>query len=202
MKKSVLLLFFFVCMALSSYAQSVVVSPEIAGRNTDIVDITKVELLPNETVLHITATHSPKLWVKFASATVLKDGYSSRTYKLLKCDGYPLDTEYFMPEGRKEFKMYFEPLDQDISRFDFVEGYENGAFRIYGVKIRPDNRNYVIENVHLRPFGGTVQRNPGIQYNRSGGMTIISSPGQTIVIPAEALRKMKKGQNLTIQITE
>ena len=219
MKKSLFIFALLLGVSLSSQAQTVIDYPTIAGRNTQTVDITRVELLPAETVLHITATHSPKLWVKFTSDTVLKDAYSARTYKLLRCEGYPLDTEHYMPEGRQEFKMYFEPLGDDITRFDFVEGHEHGAFRVYGVEVRPDDRPYlseynagILENyipIQSPPRISALEALLGIQFNRrqydvrvAPARPDVRLSGQTIVIPAESIRKLRRGQDLVIQIIQ
>lgn len=221
MKKQFIILLLFSGICLSSAAQTVIENPKIAGRNTQIVSITKIEMMPEETVFHITAKNSPKLWVKFASSTELQDCYSAKTYKLLRCEGYPLDTEYFMPEGQKDFKMYFEPLDSNITRVDFVEGYESGAFRVYGIEIRPDSRPYISAyNYKSMSQAGKQNAENAIKmlnnikainiidnseighYQVPGSINVKAAAGQTIVIPGEKLRKLEKDQNLIIQITE
>ncbi len=222
MKKSLFIFALLLGVSLSSQAQKVIDYPTIAGRNTQTVDITRVELLPEETVLHITATNSPTLWVKFTSDTVLKDAYSARTYKLLRCEGYPLDTEHYMPEGRQEFKMYFEPLDEEITRFDFVEGHERGAFRVYGVEVRPDSRPYLSEYNASRLQNAQTSANRGMTFpeflfhfrDDMSARRVYGEPhyevrvlpsaseNQTIVIPAKSIRELRKGQDLVIQIIE
>ncbi len=167
-------------ICLSSYAQTVINYPTVSRSNTRIVEITKIELLKDATVLHITATNPPNLWVSFSSKTILRDPKTSRTYELLKCDGYPLDKEHYMSKGRQEFKMYFAPLDANVSKVDFIEGNQSGAFRLSGIVIR---NTIVMDNLE-----------PAIH--------ISASPGETIVIPAKTLRKFKKDKDLIIRITD
>lgn len=94
--KLIITLLFFTGICLSSYAQNVIDYPSIAKTNARNINITKIELLDDATVLHITATNPPNQWVKFSSQTILRDPKTSRAYKLLNCDGYPLDKEHYM----------------------------------------------------------------------------------------------------------
>lgn len=74
--------------------------------------------------------------------------------------------------------MYFMPLDSDVTKIDFEEGNEPGAFRIYGIVIR----NTIVLN------------------NLTPSINIEASPGQTIIIPAKTLKKLKKNQDVVINI--
>ncbi len=177
MKRQLFLLLLLVSVCGSAYAQQVIDNPFIDRTNASNVIITKVELLEDATVLHITAMNPPNRWIKFSSKTFLKDCNSPQRYRLLKCDGYPFDKEHYMSKGRQDFKMYFEPLSPSVMKFDFIEGYEVGAFRISGVEIR---NTLVIDN--LLP-----------------SITIDVAPGQTIEIPAATLKKLKKNQKMVIR---
>lgn len=177
MKKRIFAMLLLIGICFSSYAQSVIDNPVIDKTNARNVKITKIELLENETVLHITVVNPPNLWVSFSSQTILKDSKSSRKYKLLKCDGYPLDTKHYMPSGRQDFKMYFEPLMPNVTKVDFEEGNEQGAFRIFGIVIKDDIVIDLLEPV----------------------VRVLVAPGERIIIPAKALRKLKKNQELIIE---
>ena len=96
------------------------------------LDVTKVELKTDETVVYITARQRsdyPEYSFQFVGDTYLKAG--GKRYALKLADGIELNK--FVQtgkDGRRDMVFHFQPLPKGTRSFDFVEGDGNGAFQI------------------------------------------------------------------------
>ena len=100
------------------------------------LDITKVELKENETLVYMTVSQRSDYddyWFQFASGSYLKaDG---KQYAITSADGIQLDThQQTGPDGTSEVVLHFEPLPLSTKSFDFTEGDFSGARSITGIK--------------------------------------------------------------------
>lgn len=100
------------------------------------LDITKVELRKNETLVYVTVSQRSDyddFWFQFASGSYLKaDG---KQYAITSADGIQLDTHQRTgPDGTSEVVLHFEPLPLSTKSFDFSEGDFDGAWSITGIK--------------------------------------------------------------------
>ena len=100
------------------------------------LDITKVELKKNETLVYVTVSQRSDFddyWFQFASGSYLKaDG---KQYAITSADGIQLDTHQRTgPDGTSDVVLHFEPLPLSTKSFDFTEGDFNGAWTITGIK--------------------------------------------------------------------
>lgn len=100
------------------------------------LDVTKVELKTDETVVYITARQRsdyPEYSFQFVGDTYLKaDG---KRYALKSADGIELNK--FVQTGKdgwRDMVFHFQPLPKGTRSFDFAEGDGNGAFQIKGIK--------------------------------------------------------------------
>ena len=100
------------------------------------LDVKKVELKDNETVVYITAyqrSDYPDFWFQFAGDTYLKIG--EQRYTITSADGIELNQHL---QTNKDFKrdmaFHFPPLPKGTKVFDFIEGDGQGAFQIKGIK--------------------------------------------------------------------
>lgn len=102
------------------------------------LDVTKVELKDNETVVYITAFQrgdSEKFdyWFQFVGDTYLKVG--EQRYTLVSADNIELNKHvYPAKDGKRDMAFHFPPLPKDTKAFDFIEGDGQGAFQIKGIK--------------------------------------------------------------------
>ena len=100
------------------------------------LDVTKVELKADETVVHITATErsdSERSWFRFAKDTYLKVG--DQRYAIVSADGIELGkNSYTDKDGKRDMAFHFPPLPKGTTSFDFIEGDGKGAFQIKGIK--------------------------------------------------------------------
>ena len=102
------------------------------------LDLTKVELKDNETVVYITAFQrgdSEKFdyWFQFVGDTYLKVG--EQRYTLVSADNIELNKHvYPAKDGKRDMVFHFPPLPKGTKVFDFIEGDGQGAFQIKGIK--------------------------------------------------------------------
>ena len=100
------------------------------------LDITKVELKENETLVYMTVSQRSDYddyWFQFASGSYLKaDG---KQYAITSADGIQLDThQQTGPDGTSDVVLHFKPLPLSTKSFDFTEGDFSGAWSITGIK--------------------------------------------------------------------
>ena len=100
------------------------------------LDVTKVELKDNETVVYITAQQRADytdFWLRFAEDTYLKVG--EQRYTITSADGIELGKqEQSHKDGKRDMAFHFPPLPKGTKVFDFIEGDGQGAFQIKGIK--------------------------------------------------------------------
>jgi hypothetical protein len=118
--------------------ETVIVNPEFENSNTDYFSVYRIERADTATVMYADVYNLPDNWVRFSSDIKLKDS-KGKTYKLLKCNGFELDKEVFMPaSGTMSFALYFEPVDKSEKTVDIIDmdGPEETitGFKLYKVK--------------------------------------------------------------------
>ena len=127
----------FLLITTSGVAQNIIVEqPEYKSSNTQLFEISKLELRDSVTILYCDFYNStrPDSWVSISSKSFLK-GKSGHIYKLLGSEGYVLDVRATMPQsGNISFKLFAEPLKKEDNSFDFMEGEYSGAYIITGIK--------------------------------------------------------------------
>ena len=101
------------------------------------LDVTKVELKANETVVYITASqrsdYPDHFWFQFAGDTYLKVG--EQRYTIISADGIELNKHlHTNKNGKRDMAFHFPPLPKGTKVFDFIEGDGQGAFQIKGIK--------------------------------------------------------------------
>ncbi len=108
--------------------------PEYESSNTNLLDINKLELTDSVTILYCDVYNRPNAWIRLSSNSYLK-GKSGQIYNLVRSEGFELDKKVNMPvSGSVSFKLYMGPLDKNENSFDFMEGENEGDFRITGIK--------------------------------------------------------------------
>lgn len=90
------------------------------NRSASIMQVTKVEMYDDRTVLTLHVDYPSGHWIKMASDTYLKAG--DKSYPVKGATVIELGKEFWMPETNEvDFEMTFEPLPSDCRRIDFVE---------------------------------------------------------------------------------
>ena len=144
MKKLLLSIMMLAFVAMTGQAKDVVwEQPTIEYGNSNgdgffnlALDVKKVELKDNETVVYITAQQRsdyPEYSFQFAGDTYLKVG--EQRYTVVSADG--IDFNKFVQtnkDGKRDMAFHFPPLPKGTKVFDFIEGDGERAFQIKGIK--------------------------------------------------------------------
>lgn len=110
-------------------------TPLYEVRNTNTIEVSRIDLTDSTTVLHIEARFRPHWWIKIVSSTFLADENGNQ-YPIVSAEGIELDKEFWMPDsGEAQFTLTFPPMPAGVNSVDFIEGYEQGAFRIWGIRL-------------------------------------------------------------------
>ena len=96
------------------------------------LDVTKVELKDNETVVYITALQRsdyPDFSFQFAGDSYLKVG--EQRYTITSADGIELNKHLLTnKDGKRDMAFHFPALPKGTKTFDFIEGDGDRAFQI------------------------------------------------------------------------
>lgn len=137
MKKVLFVLSAVLCLAACSQKphRGTIEAPLYEVRNTNTIEVSRIDLTDSTTVLHIEARFRPHWWIKIVSSTSLADENGNQ-YPIVSADGIELDKEFWMPDsGEAQFTLTFPPMPAGVNSIDFIEGYEQGAFRIWGIRL-------------------------------------------------------------------
>ena len=142
--KSKIIILLLALVALTCQAKTIVwKQPTIEYGNSNgdgyfnlALDVTKVELKDNETVVYITAQQRsdyPDFSFQFAGDTYLKVG--EMRYTITSADGIELNKfVQTNKNGKREMAFHFPALPHGTTSFDFIEGDGQRAFQIKGIK--------------------------------------------------------------------
>jgi len=150
MNKKTIITILLALVAMTGQAQKEVVwenpSAFIPASSADF-KITKVELKQTETVMHFRATFIPHYWIRFAKESFLRtsDGKEYAAVSGTKtCEAesdLTLDSLFWMPDnGLAELALHFKPVPLDTKELDFIEGYDDGAFRFWNICDTKNNK--------------------------------------------------------------
>ena len=150
MNKKTITTILLALVAMAGQAQKEVVwenpSAFIPASSADF-KITKVELKQTETVMHFRATFIPHYWIRFAKESFLRtsDGKEYAAVSGTKtCEAesdLTLDSLFWMPDnGLAELALHFKPVPLDTKELDFIEGYDDGAFRFWNICDTKNNK--------------------------------------------------------------
>ena len=110
------------------------------GRYNSEFVITKAELKPTETVLHIVANYQPGSWIRFAKESFLltpdgtKYAFTGGAKTNEKEADLQPDSLFWMPQsGTANLALHFKPVPLDTKEMDFSEGDFDGAFRFWNI---------------------------------------------------------------------
>jgi len=112
--------------------------PIITAANTETVDILSVETIEDSvTILKMQAHYHPHYWIRVADDSYLQA--NGKKYAIVGADSIKLGERFWMPEsGVTEFSLRFEPLENTVRSFDFIEGDDPGAYKLFGVDLTGD----------------------------------------------------------------
>ena len=134
MKQILSLLLLLLCCTGLQAQERVVEQPAFDAWSSTTLEIDKIALSDTATVFYIDAYFHPKYWIRVAKETYLQaDG---KQYPIRNGVGIELSAEHWMPEsGTSSFQLVFPPLPKGTKTVDFIEGNDEGAFKIWNIHL-------------------------------------------------------------------
>ena len=134
MKVKVLIPAFLLLAGACTPKEKTIDFPTVEASTTTSIIIEKVEMTDSLTTLHMRGYNLPGYWIKVVSETHLEaDG---KSYEMVGTEGIDADELLWMPaDGDSLFVLHFKPLPANTKSFDFIEGYEESAWRLLGVNV-------------------------------------------------------------------
>lgn len=126
-----------IAVSIISYADTRSIDfPYYQSHNNYVMEIRRVEAGNDTTVLIADLYSRPDAWVRINSASYLRGAKSGKVASLITTEGLTPDKEtYPGSDGHISFVMKFEALDPSDDSFDFIEGDNDGSFKIKGVSL-------------------------------------------------------------------
>lgn len=140
MKKFTTLLLLTLVMSSCNASHRIIDNPYIESANSNIYDVTRVELSDTATVVHIEAHYLPGWWIMPLRAMCLRvDG---EKYTATKLEGANFDERFWMhPEGHAPMIATFPPIPKDAKQMDLFNGYyEISTDRLFGIDLTGKKR--------------------------------------------------------------
>ena len=143
MNKKTIITALLTLVAMAGQAQKEVIweNPSaFTGTNNISFTITKMEMSETETVMHFRVRFTPHYWIRFVKESFLRtpDGKEYPVVSGTKtCEAESdllLDSLFWMPDdGQANLVLHFKPVPTDTKEMDFIEGYDEGAFRFFNI---------------------------------------------------------------------
>lgn len=141
MKQTFFLLIWLLGSTCLQAQDRIIEQPAFDAWNSTTLEVQKIVLSDTATVLHIDAYFRPKFWIQVVKETTLEA--NGKSYPIRSAVGIKLSEKHWMPEsGTDSFQLIFPPLPKGTKTVDFVEGNEERAFRIWGIRLdgsRPES---------------------------------------------------------------
>jgi len=135
MKKQLIIISALFLFLATSIAQTrIVENPEFESSNMGSLEINKLELNKNETVLYCDFYANPNDTISISSICYL-NGKSGKIYKLLSSENIELGKKTIIPTtGYISIKLHLKPLDKTEKYFDLLIGENGQDYKITGIK--------------------------------------------------------------------
>ncbi len=108
-----------------------------------IVQPLRVETTSEYTVLDVRVRYVPGWRVKLSSQSELRECGGDRSFRLLRAEGYPLDSAYHLPQvtGEIEARLFFEPVPEDVAKVDYLHSGADAGWvqgQIWGLALQDE----------------------------------------------------------------
>lgn len=127
-----------VCIMLSAACRhSNVIEHPASKSHSDFLEVNRISTDGDTAVFEVSAYNKAGYWVMITSSDYLKGCRTGKTYRLLRSEGFKLDTKVAMPPtGYRDFTLRFEGIDPRDTEVDWYEKSGEKAFT--GLKVRPE----------------------------------------------------------------
>lgn len=189
---------FFVCVFLStlfslSASEIIIERPPFSVRNYGTLEIEKIVLNDDATVIYFTGHQRPNLWFRIGSDTYIRANGEKQIVK--SADGLKLDTETYTDDsGTLPFSLTFPPIDPATKQIDFIEGDCKTCFKIWGIELQSD---VLTSKVHLPE----EVRNLKIDLNDNSPLPVLDLQYGNAVLKGQLIgNKPEMGFKMTVYV--
>ncbi len=118
----------------ANHSPRVIDMPLVESANTQVIQVTSVDVNDSVTVLNMHCEFNPGYWVRIPSGVQIEaDGVR---YSLLRGEGFVPDSLFWMPEsGEADFSLVFEPVPLSTESIDFMEDGDPKGWHIWGIDL-------------------------------------------------------------------
>ncbi len=135
MKKQAIITLLLALVAMAGQAKEKTIiweKPAKALNCADLLEIEKVELTKQQTRLYASYSNMPGQWFRIAKESCLQSG--GKTFRIVGADSITLGEKFTLGDnGSKRFVLLFEPLPMKTKEFDFIEGFGDNDFKVFGI---------------------------------------------------------------------
>ena len=135
MKKQAIITLLLALVAMAGQAKEKTIiweKPAKALNCADLLEIEKVELTKQQTRLYASYSNMPGQWFRIAKESCLQSG--GKTFRIVGADSITLGEKFTLGDnGSQRFVLRFEPLPMKTKEFDFIEGFADNDFKVFGV---------------------------------------------------------------------
>jgi thiol-disulfide isomerase/thioredoxin len=135
MKKQAIITLLLALVAMAGQAKEKTIiweKPAKALNCADLLEIEKVELTKQQTRLYASYSNMPGQWFRIAKESCLQSG--GKTFRIVSADSITLGEKCTLgDDGSKRFVLNFEPLPMKTKELDFIEGFGDNDFKVFGI---------------------------------------------------------------------
>lgn len=130
--QTICLLLFLSSINVLSAKEITVENPPFSISYNNFIEVEKVVLRDDATILHLKANSHPDYWFRIVSETYIRANGEKLLVK--SADGIELDAEIFSEPV--QFTLTFPPIDKRTERIDFIESDCSNCFKVWGIELK------------------------------------------------------------------
>ncbi|WP_321479679.1 redoxin family protein [uncultured Bacteroides sp.] len=128
-------LFLLLCTTQMQAKDRTVTKPPFVVRNTNALEIDKIELTDTATIFFFEAFARPVDWLQISPDSYLMAG--GKKYPILSSEGIKLGKKFYTDDsGKRLFKLTFPSLPASTKSVDFIESDCDNCFKIWGIQLK------------------------------------------------------------------
>ncbi|WP_071146022.1 TlpA family protein disulfide reductase [Bacteroides ihuae] len=135
MNKLILPILLLLSVVCAQAKERTVTKPPFLVRNTNALEIDKIELTDTTAIFSFEAFSRPTNWLQISpDSYLMADG---KKYSILSSEGIKLGEKFYtLASGKTSFKLTFPALPSSVASVDFIESDCDDCFKIWGIQLK------------------------------------------------------------------
>lgn len=223
--KQLILTATLIILANCIFAQRVLKSPRYSARSDNNVQVSKIELYKEQTVIELEIRIPDGSIVNVSSKTYIQSSNSEKKFYIKNIEGLALNEDvYFTNSSKKKLKLHFQALPENTNRINLRAGKEASNWHFFELVVNPrfTSEYHQEPEVGYREADGEKWKYiiyPKYAAKRGHGLKLLevelkpastvlhfeysASPGGWVFIPAETcIQESNGGELLFVEKTE